>query len=81
MFDPAKTDENVKEALETIGADLLKPEEKLAALVKDNNHLLNFLVATPVKHRKEAYNKLKPYLSFKPAPFYFLMMKHKHAIN
>lgn len=78
MFDSLPTK---KEVLAEIGADPLKPEEALGKLVKDNNHLLNFLVATPVKHRKAAYDRLKPHLSFKPAPFYFLMLKYRHAIN
>jgi hypothetical protein len=48
------------------GINILEPEKQLAALVKNDAHLQKFLLATPEDHRKEAYESLKPHLSFTP---------------
>jgi hypothetical protein len=63
-----------KQIVDTIKA-MPEPEVAIGKMIRNNAMFRGFIQKLKAKDRRSAYTKIKPYLSFKPWPYFALMTK------
>ena len=72
-----KTDPAVIQQLSEMGINLLSPQKGIAARIRDNNHLAEFIQAIAPANRLNFYNGLVEHLNFIAKPYWWLMARRR----